>query len=95
MEFEPAVDDEAPGFWGGYYKGLSVILLVILGIVQIGVVVHTLVKYPLEAFWSQLKHFYRAENHTFYWVMIVLLVLSILGYVIGTVMGPSKNTKPH
>ena len=93
MEFEPAVDEDVPGFWSGYYKGLGGILLAILVIVQLGVAIHTAVTYPLATFWAHWTHFYRTENHTFYAVMVALVILSLLGYGVGAVMAPSKPKK--
>lgn len=83
MSFHPSINEEAKGFWGGYYKGLCYFLLACALGINLAIIANNFVSLPFDAAINATKNWYKNIHSDFYIVLLLLLFLSFCSYIVS------------
>lgn len=84
MAFHPSVDENAPGFWVGYYKGLGYILWGSIIFINLAIVGRNFFFLDWHQALETIQSWYQPNHVSFYYAMGVLFVLGALSFVVDS-----------
>jgi|GEM_PF-1971157 len=83
MAFHPSINEEAKGFWGGYYKCLFYFLWMCVILINLAIIGSHFWSFSFDVALIATKNWYTHATPSFYLAMALLLFLSGFSYIIS------------